>query len=168
MRPLMIAHISDLHLHGQYRWENIRKTKRLLEYISRKQVDHLVVTGDITSNADVHGCDLGRSLFAGVGLLDTTRLSVVIGNHDIYGGAHTAEDILMFPHRCRTTDYDAKVTEFREHYQETFERCIVASQPRVFPSAKLVGDALIVGLNSIARYSGIKNPLGANGKIDDR
>jgi 3',5'-cyclic AMP phosphodiesterase CpdA len=60
------------------------------------------------------------------------------------------------------------VGEFREYFREAFGRSIVASQPRVFPFAKLVGGVLIVGLNSVARYSGVKNPLGSNGKIDSR
>jgi predicted phosphodiesterase len=37
----------------------------------------------------------------------------------------------------------------------------------VFPFGKVVGELLLAGINSVAPYSGIKNPIGSNGRVDD-
>ncbi len=167
MRPLRIAHISDLHLSAEHRRVNIRNTTRVLDYIAQQHVDHVVITGDITADGKRGDYELARQLFASYGLLDSAKLSLVIGNHDIYGGVNHAEEILDFPRRCKQTDYNAKVKEFRHWFPEVFERCMFAGHGAVFPYAKVVGDVLFVGMNSNARYSRVKNLLGSNGKVCD-
>jgi 3',5'-cyclic AMP phosphodiesterase CpdA len=162
-----IAHIADLHLSAEHKRFNLRRARRLLEEINSRGVDHLVVTGDIASDADRREFEIARGLFRNSGLLDPARLSVVAGNHDIFGGVHAAEDILTFPRRCRHTEYNTRVEEFRSFFRESFDRCLFGSHGKPFPYAKVLGDVVLFGVNSVARYSGVGNPVGSNGRVGD-
>lgn len=163
---LNIAHISDLHLNSFYSESNYEKIEFILNFIKKKNVDHLVVTGDIVDNASSLDLQSIRELFQKYNLLDRSKLSVVVGNHDIFGSAQTAEDLLQFPDRCSKTDYDAKLSEFILTFRETFDDCIYTSKNGFFPYAKMINNNLIIGLNSVARFSVIKNPFASNGEIN--
>jgi predicted phosphodiesterase len=92
-------------------------------------------------------------------------LSLVIGNHDIFGGLQTAEDIFMFPKKCKKVDYDLMVNNFVNYFKETFSNCVYKASESHFPFAKIIDGTLITGINSIARYSKIKNPFASNGEV---
>jgi 3',5'-cyclic AMP phosphodiesterase CpdA len=51
MQPYRIAHISDLHISAEHRRANIRNTKTLLRHIAGQGCNHLVITGDLTADA---------------------------------------------------------------------------------------------------------------------
>jgi len=167
MRPFTIAHIADLHLSGEHKRFAIRRVRALLDAIVRREVDHVVVAGDIAADANPKDFEIARRLFKNAGLLDPRRLTVVIGNHDIYGGVHHAEDILTFPRRCKETQYGKKVKEFRAYFAEAFEGCQFSADGKTFPFAKVLGNTAMIGVNSVARYSSVKNPVGSNGGVDD-
>ena len=160
-----IAHISDLHLSPEHHRKNIRATKRLLEYIGTLGVDHLVITGDLVANAARQDFQLARAILKSSGWLDSGALSIVIGNHDIFGGVNHAEDILTFPKHCKQTDYEGKVSEFYDYFHEAFDKCLHGSSSTPFPYGKVVGDVVLVGMNSVAEYSGLGNPIGSNGEV---
>lgn len=162
---MTIAHISDLHLSPEHRRKNIRATKRLLEYIGKLGVDQLVITGDIVANAARQDFQLARALLKSSGWLDSGALSVVIGNHDVFGGVHHAEDILTFPKHCKQTDYKGKVAAFHEYFHEAFDKCLHGSPSSPFPYGKVIGDVVLVGMNSVAEYSRLGNPIGSNGEV---
>jgi len=92
-------------------------------------------------------------------------MSIVIGNHDIFGGIHMAEEILDFPRRCKKTAYQKKIMEFKQYFQELFQDCQFTDTQNPFPYIKPLGDLLLIGLNSVAEYSSVKNPVGSNGKV---
>jgi 3',5'-cyclic AMP phosphodiesterase CpdA len=162
-----IAHIADLHLSGEHKRFTLRRARRLLDAVVLHNVDHVVVTGDIAADADRRDFEIARRLFKSRGLLDPNKLSVVIGNHDIFGGVHSADDILTFPKRCKNTNYRNKVEEFGEYFHEAFGKCFLGSTSSLFPYAKILGDLALVGINSVARYSKVKNPVGSNGEVDN-
>jgi predicted phosphodiesterase len=137
----------------------------LLDHLLSKGADHIVVTGDITATGERKELERARSLFEEYGLLMPGKLSLVIGNHDVFGGVNTAEEILDFPSRLRETNYSRKVEEFRRHFSETFEGCLYGSREFGFPYAKIVGHVALIGMNSVAHYSRVKNPFGSNGAI---
>ncbi len=101
------------------------------------------------------------------GILRSDRLSLVIGNHDIFGGVQTAEDIFNFNNKCKNTDYKKKVREFYDFYAESFDNCNFISK-NIFPYAKILGETLLVGMNSIAPFSNFNNPFASNGMVDDK
>ena len=168
MTPFTIAHLSDLHLSAEHRRNHIRRTRQALDFVKKMRVDHTVITGDITANGEPADFRLARSLFASADLLDSAKLTVTIGNHDVFGGVHVAEDVLTFPKHCRATDEKARVREFAHAFQETFDRTLRPSEKRAFPFAKVIGEVALVVVNTVAGYSRLKNPLGSNGSVDDK
>ena len=100
------------------------------------------------------------------GFLNGEKLSIIFGNHDIYGGVQKAEDIFTFPEKCSKTNYNKSVENFLSYFPEAFDNCYYLSSKNFFPYAKKLNDVLIVGVNSIAKYSKLTNPFGSNGEID--
>jgi 3',5'-cyclic AMP phosphodiesterase CpdA len=164
---MKIAHISDLHLSTKYRPENIRKADKLIAHAVKNGIDHLVITGDISHLGETKDYEILRKILADYDLLHPDKLSMTIGNHDIFGGVHEAEDILVFPKKCRELDYQAKLLEFYEYFPEAFKHSYMPDDDTPFPYAKEVGQVLFVGINSIAPYSNWKNPLASNGLVSD-
>lgn len=139
-------------------------SKYLLEYIYYENFDHVVVSGDITENGDSASFELARNLFKKYGLLNANRLTVTIGNHDIYGGVHLAEDIINYPKRCMSTSFTRKVNEFVYYFREAFENTRQI-QGNVFPVLKELDEITIIIFNTNTAYSYLKNPFASNGKI---
>lgn len=164
---MRIIHISDLHLSPVFKRDNIKKLKRVLARICREGFDHLVITGDIADNADEKEFLILRKILKKFDLLSSERTSIVIGNHDIFGGVQTALDVVEFPQKCRKTDFDEKVGLFKEYFSELFENAIFATEKRFFPFVKIINDHAFFGINSIDRYSRVKNPFASNGLISD-
>jgi 3',5'-cyclic AMP phosphodiesterase CpdA len=162
---MVIAHIADLHLSLLYRREAIRNLKRVLEHITRKNPDHVVVTGDISADARTRELHLARRVFESYGLFHTKRLTVLPGNHDIFGGVHTAEDVLAFPSRCRHTQFEERTEKFLEVFHEVYDGALHASRKQFFPFAKIVGNVALIGANSVMEHHPLKNPVGSNGVV---
>ncbi|MBN2007823.1 metallophosphoesterase [candidate division KSB1 bacterium] len=162
---MKIAHLSDLHISPRSRPENSDYTRRLLNYALEEGVDHIVVTGDLTDLATPDDFLEARKIFDEFGLLNPFRLTVVIGNHDIFGGVHLAKDLIKYPGRCATINYERKLNEFKSYFLETFENIYAPPPPKVFPFVKPIGDILFVGVNSIAKYSKFANLFGAKGRV---
>lgn len=162
---MKIAHISDLHLSRIFKRYNIRKTKRLIKYCIEQGFDHLVITGDISDNCDEKDFLILRNILGNFNLLDSKKVTITIGNHDIFGGVQTAADVVNFPSKCLKTNYDEKVKSFVNHFNELFENAIFPIPGEKFPFAKIINDISIIGINSIAEYSRIKNPFASNGKV---
>jgi Icc protein len=82
-----LAHLSDLHL-GAGRRTRERATA-LCQLLLRSEVDHVVVTGDITHRGRRDELELFRSVFAP--WIAEGRLTAVPGNHDCLGDGIDAE-----------------------------------------------------------------------------
>lgn len=162
-----IAHLSDPHLSRQYYREHIKSFKILLRTIMEKGYDHLVITGDIVSTADPDDYYLARSILTTFGLMDSRKLTIVPGNHDVFGGPHRAVDVLSFPRHIRTVDYHRRLALFEEAFAETFVGVRRLTADRLFPFLKNVGPYTLIGLNSIPPWSLWNNPLGSNGILSD-
>ncbi|MGE5352758.1 MAG: metallophosphoesterase family protein [Syntrophothermus sp.] len=163
---MKIAHISDLHICTRRNFRNIKNARRLLEHIIENNYDHIVITGDITENGSEKEFRLIRNLLEEFKLLNTDKLSVVIGNHDIYGGIQFAEEIIGFPEKCIKTNYKMKIREFEVYFREAFEGVQAPGQD-FFPYAKDLGEVVLVGVNSIRGYSKLKNLFASKGIISE-
>ncbi|HEY4613770.1 MAG TPA: metallophosphoesterase [Bacteroidota bacterium] len=161
-----LVHISDPHLSRQFYREHIKSFQLLLREIAEQGCDHLLITGDIVSTADPDDYYLAREILLKFQLLSGSRLTVVPGNHDIFGGPHRAVDILSFPRHIRTLDYYKHLALFKEAFEESFEGSVQLFQGRRFPFLKVAGPFAILGLNSIPPWSLWNNPLGSNGMLD--
>lgn len=162
-----LAHISDLHLSPDYFPERTRHFRSILYQCRSLNVDHIVITGDVTNQARPHEFEHFREILQEFSLLDTDKTTVVIGNHDIFGGPYHAEDVLNFPSICKETNYEKKLEEFYFTVKETFSGARFFSQKEVFPFLKIIGNVAIIGMNSIARWNVLKNPIGSNGIVED-
>lgn len=131
-------------------------------------IDHLVITGDLTDDASEVDLGILKKALKSYGFDNGEKLSVVIGNHDIYGGVQKAEDIFNFPDRCRKTDYREKIKLFNSILNFSFDNCIYQSENLSYPYAKLLNDVLFIGINSNAEYSSLTNPFASNGEVSLR
>jgi 3',5'-cyclic AMP phosphodiesterase CpdA len=165
---MKIIHISDLHIDAVNKPENYKRAAAALEYITGLKADHIVITGDITQNADKESFELARKLFKKFNLLNSKKLSLVIGNHDIFGGVHFAEDIIQYPKQCLQTDYKEKVRVFKQYFTECFEDIYQPAPENIYPYAKEFDDCILFGINTIAKYSIVKNPFASNGEVDKK
>ncbi|MFA4923686.1 MAG: metallophosphoesterase [Ignavibacteriaceae bacterium] len=166
-RGYKLIHISDPHLSRQYYREHMKAFKILLESALKAGADHILITGDIVSTADPDDFYLAREIFSRFGLLDPHKLTVVPGNHDIFGGPHRAVDVLSFPKYIRNIDYEKHLKLFCDAFAETFEGVKTLVKDSRFPFIKQSGPFSILGLNSIPPYSLWNNPLGSNGRLSD-
>lgn len=164
---MKIAHFADLHINSCVRESNISETMALFEHAMKNETDHFFITGDVSHNSDPEDFEALRRILEYFGILDSDKVSIVIGNHDIFGGPQKAEDIFTFPQRCRDEDYDNKVLEFNGYFTELFESAIFLSPNNKYPYAKIINGILILGINSIDRYSSMKNPFASNGAVDE-
>lgn len=162
---MKIAHLSDLHICFNYKRNNLSRIKRLIKQIATSGVDHLVVTGDISDNSIEEDFLWFRKILKENDLLSSNRTSVVIGNHDIFGGVQTASDIIDFPSKCVRVDFKDKVRKFVNYYEELFENTFSPSNKSVFPYVKDLGEVAIIGANSVDKYSKLRNPFASNGFV---
>lgn len=162
---MRIAHLSDLHISTFLKKGNIGKTKKLLKYAVETGFDHLVITGDLSDNSEAKDFVILRKILENFNLLDSRKTTIIIGNHDIFGGVQTAIDVVNFPSKCLKTDFHQKVNDFVSNFKELFDECYFPIKDSYFPYAKVIGDVVLVGLNTIDYYSRLKNPFASNGKV---
>ncbi len=162
-----IAHISDTHVSPEYNRWNILKLKNLLSIVVDEKYDHLVITGDIAGHGEERDFRSVRRLLKYFELLEYEKLTVTIGNHDIFGGVHRAEDLFSFGKHCRSVNYADKIELFERTFRETFPIKAYESE-RVFPFVKIVGPVVFVGMNSVRPFHPLLNPVGSNGHVSDR
>lgn len=162
---MRIAHISDLHLNTFYRDSHLKETRTILRYCRDKNIDHIIITGDLIDNASEVNLNLLKKSLTYFGYEKSSSLSVIPGNHDIFGGLQKADEIFSFPDRCRRTDYNSKLKLFNQTFTKSFDDCVYQGEQNSYPYAKILGDALIIGINSNAEYSAISNPFASNGEV---
>jgi len=162
---MKLAHLSDLHFTTFFRNSELYGIESILRYCNSQNVDHLIITGDLVEKPEPYDFELLRKVFKQNGFLTSDRLSLVIGNHDIFGGVLTIDDVFNFPKHCENINYKKSVVEFCSHFKESFDGCCYISRKNIFPYAKVIDDVLIIGLNSVAEYSKTKNIFASNGEI---
>jgi 3',5'-cyclic AMP phosphodiesterase CpdA len=158
---LKIAHISDLHLSYIDEKGRGKRLIDLLENIKANECNHIVVTGDIADNPLKEDLVYAREIFAEYDLVNKDTMSVVPGNHDIYGSAPSGERTFLFPKICSEIDYDKMLEQFTGIFADTFDG------QQTFPFVKLLGNAAIIGINSLMEWSIDDNPEGSNGNLTE-
>ncbi|MDQ3020249.1 MAG: metallophosphoesterase [Bacteroidota bacterium] len=156
-----IAHISDSHISFKDEDERGRKLVELLNDIKERECDHIVFTGDLVENPHEQDLLFVREIFSHFGLLDSGKLSVVPGNHDIFGGAIRGVDFFRFIKSCSEVNYENKIDLFIDSFKETFP------SNNSFPYLKIIDNVTLIGINSIDLWSIDKNPEGSNGRINN-
>jgi 3',5'-cyclic AMP phosphodiesterase CpdA len=77
---VLVAHLSDLHLRdaGDVSW-----LERQLEIVAAREPEHLAVTGDLIDRWNPALLERALDAFAGHGFMDSARLTIFHGNHDL-------------------------------------------------------------------------------------
>lgn len=154
---MKIAHFSDLHLLSlegvpAHRFLNKRLTgwinlrlkrgsihrsayvRAIAREVARLDIEHVVVTGDLTNLALESEFELVRDLFEQDLGLDPSRVTIAPGNHDLYTrGSHTSRRFERYLAPYLVSDLP--------------ELAVEAGGGR-FPVVKLRGDVAIVALSS--------------------
>ncbi len=159
MRRFKIAHISDLHI--DYNDKNlIKEFELLLKKINSNNVNHLIITGDLIHNPIEKNYFILKNILKKYGFWSYNKLTVTIGNHEIFGGA---EKTHTFPYQCKYTNYKENVHSFLVFFEKILSK---NSSPK-FPILKEISDNIILFIfNSVANWSANKNPIGSNGNVN--
>lgn len=167
---MRLAHFSDLHvlaIDGVSRsrflnkrftgWVNLKLKRQhkhrpsyvraIAREITRANVDHVVITGDLTNLALEQEFEATRRLLRDELGLDPADVTIVPGNHDLYTrGAMRARRFTTF---------------FAEFMKSDLPDLAAAIDLGSFPVVKLRGHAAIIGLSSAVP----RPPLVASGKL---
>jgi 3',5'-cyclic AMP phosphodiesterase CpdA len=163
-----IAHISDLHISSVSKDLNIIIFEKLLRDIVSIKCNHLVISGDITNNATEEEYDMINMLLKKYDYFDSDKLTVCIGNHDIYGGGTKSENSFMFPFLCKQIDYKKSLIQFQDNFLYSFTNSVVMKRNNYFPNLKILNNEIaIISLNSIPEWSHNLNPAASNGKVSN-
>lgn len=165
---MRIIHISDIHLGNIFKKKNYQKTNLIISDAVENGFDHLVITGDISDNSEKQGFEALKRILKNFDIYDSKKVTITIGNHDIFGGVQTAEDIIGFPLKCRNTDFNKKIENFFDSFSELFKGAEFPEGGFKFPFIKKIGELALIGINTIDEYSRIKNPFASNGKVGKR
>ncbi len=165
---MRIVHLSDLHICRLKGRSNIRLTEMALNFALEMGFDHLVITGDMVHNPNRGDFNIARDIFQNLGILDSGKLSLTIGNHEIHGGIHTLNEAISFPGKSLRNNYVRRINEFVDYFPEAFENIYRLNDKSIFPFAKIIGDSVLIGINSVKDYSLFQNPLASNGHVSNR
>lgn len=156
-----IAHISDLHICFKDDNKNGEKLVEILKEIESRKCDHVVITGDLVDNPVLKDNLYVKEILSHFNLMDKMKLSVVPGNHDVFGGAPSGINFFTFPSICENTNYKENVNNFIEVFRESFP------ENTSFPYLKNLDNLALIGINSVDKWSLDKNVEGSNGRIND-
>jgi len=157
----IIAHISDLHISYTDENGNGKRLIELLKDIEKRNCDHLIITGDLVENPDARDFHFVKGILAHFDFIESDKLTVIPGNHDIFGGAVKGIEGLYFSTVCKNTDYESNVELFAEIYKGSFPEKLT------YPNVKIINNIALIGINSIDKWSEDMNPEGSNGKITE-
>jgi 3',5'-cyclic AMP phosphodiesterase CpdA len=108
--------------------------RAIAQEIRRRDIDHVVITGDLTNLALEPEFELAREVIRDDLGLDASRVSVVPGNHDVYtSGSQKAQRF---------------ATYFADYIASDLPELAVQAPAGRFPFVKLRGPVAIVGLSS--------------------
>jgi 3',5'-cyclic AMP phosphodiesterase CpdA len=170
-----IAHLSDLHIsadrsslrHRFRAWAGKSQAKSLINLravtrdMEQQDVDHLLVTGDLTNAAkdeEMEACRAALGEF-----VRTDRLTIVPGNHDI-AYRHRKSRSLVF-------ETPRKLSQVLYYFSDVFPSGYPPELHQVkrhlFPFVKILaqGNAALIGLDTTGSLSAKAGPLNSLGTI---
>src|ERR1017187_4352972 len=162
-----IAHIADPHIDMAMHPERLSSLRELLVRAIRNGVSHIVISGDIASVPEVSSWIAVRTLLQGLGIYHKARVSIVIGNHDVFGGPNSTFETFRFQRKCQRTNVEKNIRQFESVFAELFRGTLHPSDSP-FPYVKVVGSHVFVGINSVAPFSLRHNPCASNGEVPAR
>lgn len=168
---MKLAHISDIHLDSQRNPNCLTEIEILIQRLFNKGYDHLVITGDVVDVADYNDLYSLRDIFERNGVLNWERITIIPGNHDIFGKyefssngfSATAARVLQ----ATGLNFTRKLHEFCDIFRKT-----ITDEPEItmyFPFVKVLNGGrngvALVSFSSVLEWSVRRNPVGSRGYI---
>lgn len=169
---MKLAHISDIHLDSETNPHCLFEIDTLIKKILDSGFDHLVMTGDIVDVVNFEDLWGLREVLDRNGILRWERVTIIPGNHDIFGkyefnGIVGLRDTAMRAMESKGISYHRKLSEFCEIFRETITDD--KNEPLNFPFIKILrggpNGVAIVAFNSVLEWSLNLNPSGSRGYI---
>jgi predicted phosphodiesterase len=168
---MKIAHISDIHLDSQRNPNCISDIEILIQHLFNKGYDHLVMTGDIVDVANYDDLYLLRDVFERNGVLNWERVTIIPGNHDIFGkyefSSNAVSETALRAIQSKGLNFTKKLHEFCDIFRET-----ITDEPEIsmyFPFVKVLNGGkngvVILSFSSVLEWSVRRNPVGSRGYI---
>ncbi len=164
-----IAHISDLHFSGKKDRRHLADFDRLLDHFNADGVNHLVISGDLSNNADPGDWHLVKDKLKSHGFYHWERCTVLPGNHDLIN----LEEEMRFYNALNPLSvfgkwsFDRKLAEFTLFFQELISGD--EKGDKAFPFVKIINFSslkiALAALNSVYPWYPADNPLGSRGSI---
>jgi 3',5'-cyclic AMP phosphodiesterase CpdA len=173
-----IAHLSDLHISAdrsglRHRWrswvgksqaKNLLNLQAVLRDIASREVDHFVITGDLTNGAKQEEFE---TLKAALGdYLDPSRLTIIPGNHDL--------SYRRVSRRLRTKNCPRKHWQLISHFPNLFPLLyppeLKQAKKNLFPFVKVLaaGRIVLIVLDTTGHLTakiGLLNSLGTVNRV---
>ncbi len=176
---MRVCHLSDLHAGISKNHDNF--IEQTFDKLTRKNFDHLIITGDLTNSASDEEFEFLNHIFDKYSLNDSNKLTVIPGNHDLYSPFfkdfqsidHVTKDpgtmwkFLKFHFKYSQKRYIGEVNNFVKKFAPLFENVITVKDSIAgFPFVKfLSNDVAIIGIDSNDKASLLKNPACSTGEI---
>ncbi len=168
---MKIAHISDIHLDSQRNPNCLEEIEVLIQRIFNSGHDHLVMTGDIVDVANYDDLYLLRDIFQRNGVLHWERVTIIPGNHDIFGKYEFSSNGVgsTASRALQSTGFNftKKLHEFCDIFRET-----ITDEPEItmyFPFVKVLNGGkngvALLSFSSVLEWSVRRNPVGSRGYI---
>ena len=151
MTPLRIALLSDQHIDSVTNPKSWRLARAAFRAAANEGVDHIVIAGDLfdCSTAMYRDRALVEEELRALSLWDAKKLTIIVGNHDIFHTPHhgTIEERLLEWTRISLED----AGEMHEAFCSWVKPLIPAAarmSDAVYPFAKDLGGVMLVGLDT--------------------
>lgn len=151
-----IAHITDIHIKNA-KHIHFEFFKKILNSIKKNKVNHILLTGDIVDYGTNEEFRMVKNTLELYGYYDKRKLTVVPGNHDIYGGPSDKMPSYTFIQYCRKLNFNNAVEKFSKHFSEL--------NGKDLPYLKTIDNIALIGINSLYEWDLHENPNGTNGFI---
>lgn len=176
---MKILHLSDLHI-GISQFHNDR-VEKIFRNISTKDIDHFVITGDLTNAGLNEEFEKVVEILCRYNLYSDERLTVIPGNHDLYapffkeflslssvtGNYKKVMEFLKFHLLYNKNRYSKDIAKFNDYFKNSFLTAKTVSESKYgYPFIKILSDKVVlIGIDSNSLPSIIRNPGCSTGEI---
>lgn len=159
---IRIAHLSDLHI--SWTRSNIKKQVKkiaksthmdsarnfqaVMDDLARREIDHIIITGDITGGGKLHEFDIARQILNDH--IEPKKMTIIPGNHDI-----SYKKGLALSNGQSPAKFHHFLACFKDTFPKEYPEELNMEKRKLFPFIKYIenGDICIIGVDTTIRFS---------------